>query len=238
MTLAQVLPLAAGIAVVTFVYWRWILSQNDREVRTAWRERGTNTYEVTQTGSLFVPRFDRYVEAGATLYIPAGDGLYPRRIKNKRAASYRAGLHRWLTRGAKVNIIVSSPNPQAYVEWRPLKDRFPSNLEVFFLHREKASGLNCAQTAAQIATLDTFHPVILDSPPNSVHSGAMWIEHLHPLESKYAYRVEFIDPADPVDQASSRKLETYLRTYEVLLSGDHVESLDTSEAVEPAREAA
>lgn len=230
MTSAEIVQLILVIGVAAYIYWRWVMSQNDREARLASKQRGSTTYEVTQTGSLFVPRFDPYVHEGDKIYIPTGDGLYVWRIKKERAAAYKAGLKTWLERGAIINLIITSPSAPAQSEWQPLKDQHPDTFNVYFLDRQKVSGPTANTTRLQIGTLDTFHPVILIAAPDSESApGAMWIEDLHPMESKYAYRVDFVAPADAVNDD---RLEDYRRVYESLLIGTHVTLLASSRAEE------
>jgi hypothetical protein len=80
-----------------------------------------------------------------------------------------------------------------------------------------------AAKKSQIAMLDTFHPVLLLNAPDSIFApGALWIESYHPLGSKFAYDVEFVDPKDT---AKDERLDLYRKMYEQLLHGPHVDML-------------
>ena len=90
-------------------------------------------------------------------------------------------------------------------QWQPLKNEYSDLFHVYFLHRDRAA----EATRAQIESLDTFHPVIvINQKGTDAFPGAMWIEQNHPIGSKFAYHVKFVDPTDA---AKDDRLEKYAR---------------------------
>jgi hypothetical protein len=148
-------------------------------------------------------KIDRIVTTGAEIFIPAGQGLYPLRVSAATRAKWENKLGEWASRGAKVTILITSPNEEAVPCWQELVDRFPDNLCVCLLDRTKAS----EQDAIEITRLDRFHPILVakgDAPL------AMWIERDHPPRSNVAYNVEFLARPDIVDFQRHR-FDRYLK---------------------------
>jgi hypothetical protein len=203
-------------------YW-WLWTWNERGQRNAVVKLVSAKYPVAQAGSLLAPSLDPYITAGATVYIPAADGLYPTRIKTARRSAYRNSIQRWLGRGASVHIIVTLPCERACEEWRSLVESYPNQFFVHLLHRDRIAGPQTDLIRSQIERLDTFHPLLVTSPDGATQiPGAMWIEGYHPIGSKYAYDVEFVNPEEA---AKDGRFNKYKQMYEGLLQGAHVESL-------------
>jgi hypothetical protein len=184
------------------------------------------TRAVAQCGTVWLPKFDRWVKRGAEIYLPAGDGLYVQRIKKRRASLFRKTLKKWLLKdGAIVNLIITVQDEEllkkAREEWQPWKDEQPERFRVFILHRDRVSGPSAELTRSQIEVLDTFHPVLLVNSQD-VSGNAMWIEAYHPVGSKFAYHVQFVVPADTENDV---RFTEYKDMYRQLLQGSHVEEL-------------
>ena len=211
-------------------YW-WLWTWTDRDQRRISRVAAHSTfYKVAHTGSMFVPSFDAFMEEGAEVYIAAGDGLYPSRVKSKRGEVYNNGLKTWLDKKrATIHLVITHPSERARKQWQSMAAAYPNRFNVYLLDREKVAGPAAEVTKDQITKLDTFHPeLLINKSETSESAGAMWIEGNHPVGSKYAYDVEFVDPAHI---AHDKRFKSYRRMYEQLLDGPHVEVLNTSSAV-------
>jgi hypothetical protein len=218
---------ALVILTLMVVSYRWFWTSKDRFLRKACVIDRSFVYDVTHTGSMFVPSFDHFISEGAEIYIPTGDGLYAKRVKNARRIAYRDGLIRWLKEKRAIVHIVVTVGEEALQEWQGIKDAYPNQLHVYFLRPELALGPEQAATKARIERLHTFHPVMLVNPVGSKHSpGAMWIEHNHPLGSKFAYHTEWIIPKDA---ANDPRFEQYRAMYVSLLDGPHVQEIRATE---------
>jgi len=225
--LAITIQLAIVVAVLALSSW-WIWTNNDREQQRALIGLNSATYPVAYTGSMLTASFDPYVEAGSEVFIPTGDGLYATRVKSKRGTRYRDYLACWLEeKQTTINIIITRSDPSCRAEWLALKKKHPERLNVYMLDRNKVSGDRAARLKSRIDALDTFHPVLLITPPGSkAHPGAMWIEANHPIGSKFAYGVEFLKPSDV---KKDPRFQQYKEMYDDLLVGTHVTILTLDE---------
>jgi hypothetical protein len=224
MTGTEVIQFLVLVGVLSISYW-WLWTWDEREQRNALTVANSAEYAVAQTGSMFWPSFDLYVEKGSTVYIPVADGLYTTRIKSDRCAQYKSALERWLQRGATIHMLMTRPSDlhAARTEWSPLLTRYPTLFFVEVLDRDAVTGPEAQALKSQIEKLDTFHAVLLVNPPRAAGGpGAMWIEGYHPIGSRYAYDVRFVHPADI---ATDGRFDTYKQMYESLINDPHTRGL-------------
>jgi hypothetical protein len=207
-------------------YW-WFWSSKERFLKRACVIDRSFKYDVTHTGSMFVPSFDRYMSPGAEVFIPTGDGLYPTRVKQSRGIEYKHGLLNWLKdKHATIHIFITIGADSACQEWQSIKDAYPDQFHLYLLRPERAEGPDKDATKSIIEKLHTFHPALLVNPKDSdQYPGAMWIENNHPVGSKYAYHVEWVFPPDA---AHDPRFEQYKHMYEALLKGPHVEEVSAT----------
>jgi len=210
-------------------YW-WFWSSKERLLRNACVIDRSFKYDVTHTGSMFVPSFDRFITTGAEVFIPTGDGLYTRRVKQKRGIAYKQGLLHWLgDKKATIHIVITVELDSACEEWQSIKDAYPDQMHLYLLRPERAEGPDRDRTISLIKALNTFHPALLVNPKGSAESpGAMWIENNHPIGSKYAYHVEWVIPNEA---AKDPRFEQYREMYRSLLMGPHVEEIQASSSM-------
>jgi hypothetical protein len=209
MTGTEVLQFGAIVLCLAVSYW-WFWTWTDRAQRNALVKLGSAEYPVARTGSMLIPSMDPFVVKGSTIYIPSSDGLYHTIIRKGLARQYVTGLTSWLEKGATVHVFVTRPNERCLAEWKACANE-ASNFYLHFLNRSQTTS---QEIKDQIEKLDTFHPVLLVLPPGGDYPGAMWIEGFHPVGSKYAYNVEFRNPADTARDVRFRKYRTM---YERLL---------------------
>src|SRR5262245_5140484 len=81
--------------VIFFGYW-WFWSPRRRDKLEPVRH-GEKSFGVTQTSTMFVPYLERYIDAGAEITLPTGDGLYPSRLKPALSKEYKESLARWVS---------------------------------------------------------------------------------------------------------------------------------------------
>jgi len=198
MTTTEVIQFVLILMFLGASYW-WLWTLSDRELRKVLVKNDSAEYPVTQSGSMFVPSFDPYVLKGSEIYIPVTDGLYHTRVKANRRIQYMNGLKTWVERGADVHLVVTRADERCCGEWQQLVDEHPDGFHVHILDRSKAAQAASDSIELQIAALDTFHPALLvnlatNTATRSAAPGAMWIELNHPVGSKYAYDVSFVNP--------------------------------------------
>jgi hypothetical protein len=148
------------------------------------------------------------------VYLPAGKGLYPKRVGGRKGSAWKITLQRWRKNGATVHLIVTLPNKKAKDLWWPLVKECAPDFHVHLLDRELAN----AEDRADIERLDTFHPVLLVNSSGDSRPGAMWIERDHPVDSIHAYNVEYVAPQDA---KTDERFDKFRCMYERLLRGRH-----------------
>jgi hypothetical protein len=192
--------------------WRLLARQRQDELQ-AGRAPGSASFASAAASTLLALKLDPLIGPKSVLFLPVGDGMYPARTGMVKGRAWRRTLESWLSRGAIINLIVTVPNASARETWRAL-ERF-RNFRYYELERHLAT----ADLAGQIARLDTYHPILLASTDGS-GPQAMWIEQYHPLDSPYAYAVQYVAPADI---KGDERFGAFLALYRRLLSGgNHV----------------
>jgi hypothetical protein len=188
--------------------WRLVHRQRQDELQ-AGRNPGSASFASAAASTLLALKLNPLVGPKSMLFLPVGDGMYPARTGVLKGRAWRRTLEDWLRRGAIINLIVTVPNASARETWRAL-ERF-QNFRYFELDRHLAT----PELAGQIARLDTYHPILLASTDGS-GPQAMWIEQYHPLDSPYAYAVQYVAPADI---KADERFGAFLALYRRLLSG-------------------
>jgi hypothetical protein len=184
------------------------------------------TFSTARAGSNFSKKVWHVIRAGDEILIPTGMGKYPLSIPSAARAKWEATIESWARLGARVIILVTCPNDSATSYWQQFVDRLPSQLKVCIVDRNQAS----PEDAADIASLDTFHPLLVIRNGQPV---AMWIENYHPPESRIAYNVEYVATKDIIDEQRER-FDRYLRVLRRLTNTEphppHLVCLEASQA--------
>lgn len=205
------------LAVVTsFGVWRLMRHQRRRELE-AGRDPRSGTFASAAASTLLAMKVDPLVDAGSTIYLPVGDGLYMQRANLVKANAWKRVLKDWMRRGATLNILVTLPNDAARKAWRPFEKEFPYQFHYYELDRSTAP----AELATEIARLDTYHPVLVVNPDGETAPGAMWIEQYHPLGSAYAYAVQYVAPPEA---RTDTRFQTFLSVYRKLIESTRVQA--------------
>jgi hypothetical protein len=184
-------------AVVTFIGWSWKKFKLRNPQSEKLFEAGVSRY--------LVPRLDPFIVSGAQLFITGGDGAY---IYKSRGKFWLSALERWLNRGCTIHYLLCCPSPRALSPYKSLVQRYPSR---FYLH-ELDQSLHWSNEVGSLAKkYSTFHPVLLEL---GAAGRAMWIEDFHPLDSEYAFGVEFVSPEDG---RGDIRFDEYLRDIQALM---------------------
>jgi hypothetical protein len=180
----------------------------------AGRDPSSGSFASAAASTLLALKFDPLVGAHSIIYMPVGDGLYMSRTSSRKARAWRKVLNDWLSRGATINVIVTAPNASAGKAWRAFEAQH-GNFHYFVLDRQQAP----ADLAREIESLDTYHPILLVSSPGAGAPEAMWIEQYHPMDSPYAYAVQYVAPSEV---KADERFGVFLALYRRLLHGRHV----------------
>jgi hypothetical protein len=214
MTLIELATLGVLVLVTVLGTWRLMRSQRRREI-AAGKDPRSGSFSSAAASTTLALKIDPLVSLGATIYLPVGDGLYPERTSASKSRAWKNALLNWLERGATLNMIVTVPNSDARALWLPLEQAHPQLFGYYELDRSKAS----PEIAREIARLDTYHPIIIVCDQGPASPGAMWIEQYHPLDSPFAYAVDYVAPADA---ARDRRFGSFQALYRKILVGAHV----------------
>lgn len=214
--------------------WAWIATFEHRETRKLVESgRAGTTFRVAGAGTMFVPCFDPYVGPGSTIYLPSGDGLYPG--SDARAKRYLAGLTAWLDRGAVIHLIIAIPSVEAARRWEEMRSAYSRQLHLHFLAESAPSVVPESDVALLASSIETRHPVVLVNGQGD--AGAMWIETLHPVGSRFAYDVRFVPPSEFSRPEIEREFRRYVRAYREMLAGPFVHTVDVGHPGNTAAEA-
>jgi hypothetical protein len=145
----------------------------------------------------FSKKLDRILGRGVEILMPAGHGRYPLTVSEWRRRKWRQQFQKWLDRGVRITIIITSPNERAIEYWQSEIDRLSPELRVCLLDRKLAS----PQDALEIQRMDTFHPIVV---VKGMEPLAMWIESQHDPDSSVAYNVQYVAAEDIVDDQRTR----------------------------------
>ena len=160
-----------------------------------------------------VPLLDKLLDKSCKISIVGSDGYYAL-SKNKRV--WLNGLKKWLNRGVEINYILVKPNQEARSEYEKLQREFPNSFYLCSVDKPGIDDISFTGIDNEKDSYVTLHPTLVyrHNPDSADLHGkitpeAMWIEYFHPLESHYAYNIEYVSP-----RAMNSKYQEIFRKFE------------------------
>lgn len=152
------------------------------------------------------PRFDPFIISGSRLYIIGSDGRY---AFKGRGIFWLNQLGKWAARGCTIHYLLCSPDYRTLEMYGDLAQKYDGIFNFYVLTKEQERP---PELKALTARYETFHPTLLDVGGGG--GRAMWIENYHPLNSEFAFQIDFVSPKDGQDD---QRFDLYLRDIQTLI---------------------
>lgn len=181
--------------LVAMVVCFWIAYEILRKARKSPRIRrmfgalpiSETLLEAGVSGKL-VPRLDPFVENGAKIQIVGSDGSYSTK---SRGNFWIESLERWLKRGAEIDYLLTSADEVALERYERLVEEYEGDFRLCVIDEDADLDPKLRSLLRDYAS---SHPTLLENTGNGTR--VMWLEGRHPINSEYAYDIEFLVPPD------------------------------------------